>query len=83
MARSDNRDNGRDGRNGRDSRERKNRKSSYSSQTIIIKKRLCSALDKHVFDYGHKTVINEIRTTWEKITQYVGTIYGQNIGNEL
>ena len=39
------------------------RESNYSSQNITTKKGLYSALGKHVFDYGHKTVTNKIQTT--------------------
>ena len=41
----------------------KGRESNHSSQNNTAKKGLCSALGKHVFDYGHKTVTNKIRTT--------------------
>ena len=37
----------------------------------------------HVFDYGHKAAADQMRTSWEKLAQYVGTIYGQDISNEL
>jgi hypothetical protein len=36
-----------------------------------------------VFDYGHKAAADQMRTSWEKIVQYVGTTYGQDISNEL
>ena len=37
----------------------------------------------HVFDYGQKRSADQIRTTWEKIVNHVGTIYGHDISNEL
>ena len=40
-------------------------------------------LDGYVFDYGQKGAADQMRTTWEKIVQYVGTTYGQDICNEL
>jgi hypothetical protein len=36
-----------------------------------------------VFDYGHKAAADQMRTSWEKLVQYVGTSYGQDISNEL
>jgi hypothetical protein len=46
-------------------------------------KGLCAALGNNVFDYGHKSAADQMRTTWEKIVHHVGTIYGQDISNEL
>jgi hypothetical protein len=36
-----------------------------------------------VFDYGQKSAADQMRTSWEKFLQYVGTNYGQDINNEL
>jgi hypothetical protein len=36
-----------------------------------------------VFDYGHKAAADQMRTSYEKLIQYVGTTYGQDISNEL
>ena len=36
-----------------------------------------------MFDYGHKAAADQMRTSWEKLVQYVGTNYGQDISNEL
>jgi hypothetical protein len=36
-----------------------------------------------VFDYGHKSAADQMRTSWEKLVQYVGTNYGQYINNKL
>jgi hypothetical protein len=36
-----------------------------------------------VFDYGQKSAAHQMRTSWEKLAQYVGTNYGQDISNEL
>jgi hypothetical protein len=36
-----------------------------------------------VFDYGNKGAADQMRTSWEKLVQYVGTNYGQDISNEL
>ena len=44
---------------------------------------LCTTLGTHIFDFGHKAAADQMRTTWEKLVQYVGTTYGQDISNEL
>ena len=44
---------------------------------------MCSALGKNVFDYGKKASVDQMRTSWEKLVQYVGTSYGRGISNEL
>ena len=36
-----------------------------------------------MFDYGQKAAADQMRTTWEKVVQMVGTDYGQDISNEL
>jgi hypothetical protein len=36
-----------------------------------------------VFNYGHKAAADQMRTSWEKLVQYVGTNYGQGFSNEL
>jgi hypothetical protein len=36
-----------------------------------------------VFDYDQKSASYLMRTSWEKLVQYVGTNYGQDIRNEL
>jgi hypothetical protein len=40
-------------------------------------------IDTNVFDYGQKSAADQMRTSWEKFLQYVGTNYGQDINNEL
>jgi hypothetical protein len=44
---------------------------------------LCTTLGTHIFDFGHKAATDQMRTSWEKLVQYVGTTYGQDISNEL
>jgi hypothetical protein len=44
---------------------------------------MTAALGNHVFDYGHKAAADQMRTSWEKLVQYAGTTYGQDIANEL
>jgi hypothetical protein len=36
----------------------------------------------NVFDYGHKAAADPMSTSWEKLIQYVGTTFGQDISNE-
>jgi hypothetical protein len=36
-----------------------------------------------VFDYGHKSAADQMRTSWENIVQYVGPNYGKDIKNEF
>ena len=36
-----------------------------------------------MFDYGHKGVADQMRTSWDKLCQYVGTEFGEDIANEL
>jgi hypothetical protein len=44
---------------------------------------ICTNLGTNVFDYSQKSAADQIRTSWEKLVQYVGTSYGQDINNEL
>jgi hypothetical protein len=36
-----------------------------------------------VFDYGQKAAADQMRTTWDKLVQHVGTSHGQDISDEL
>jgi hypothetical protein len=49
----------------------------------VAKSGLCAALGNNVFDYGHRAAADQMRTSWEKLVQFVGTNYGQDISNEL
>ena len=55
----------------------------YSGGSVASKKGLCSELGNNVFDYGHKGAADQMRTSWEKIVQHVGTNCGSDISNEL
>ncbi len=44
---------------------------------------LCKELESNIFDYGVSNAANLMRTTQEKIGQYVGIKYGEDIANEL
>jgi hypothetical protein len=59
----------------------RNKRSNGAKSTT--KTGLCTALGTHVFDYGHKAAADQMRTSWEKLAQYCGTINGQNILNKL
>jgi hypothetical protein len=47
------------------------------------RKGLFANLGTNVFDYGQKSAADQMRTSWEKLAQYVGTNYGQDTINEL
>ena len=74
---------GRGGRGRGRGRGGRGRGSSYTGANSSSKKGLCAALGDNVFDYGHKAAADQVRTSWEKLVQYVGTTYGQDISNEL
>jgi hypothetical protein len=46
-------------------------------------KGMCANLGTNVFVYGQKSAVDQMRTSWENLAQYVGTNYGQDISNEL
>ena len=75
------------GRGGRGNNERggrgRARGQNYTGASKASKSGLCTTLGNNVFDYGHKAAADQMRTSWEKIVQYVGTTYGQDISNEL
>jgi hypothetical protein len=48
-----------------------------------LKVGLCKELENHIFDYGVSNAANLMRTTQEKIAQYVGIKYGEDIANEI
>jgi hypothetical protein len=50
---------------------------------MAAKSGLCAALGNNVFNYGHRAAEDQMRTSWEKLVQFVGTNYGQDISNEL
>jgi hypothetical protein len=70
---------GRGGRNnGRGGRGR-GRGQNYTGSDNAARKGLCTNLGTNVFDYG----ADQVLTSWEKLVQYGGTKYGQDISNEL
>jgi hypothetical protein len=44
---------------------------------------LCKELENHIFDYGGHGAANTMRVTQEKILQYVGLKFGEDIANKL
>jgi hypothetical protein len=70
---------GRGGRGGR----RRGRGQNYTGSANAASKGMCPNLGTNVFDYGQKSAADQMRTSWEKLAQYVGTNYGQDISNEL
>ena len=49
--------------------------------TLNKNKGLCSALGNSIFNYGQKGAADQMRASWEKIVQHVGSIYGHDIIN--
>jgi hypothetical protein len=78
------RNNGRGGR-GRGSRGGLSRGQgqNYTGLANAASKGSCANLGTNVFDYVQNSAADQIRTSWEKLAQYVGTNYGQDISNEL
>ena len=56
---------------------------NYQGATRASEKGLSNDLGSNVFDYGHKVAPDQIRTTWEKMIQHVGSKFGQDMNNEL
>jgi hypothetical protein len=56
---------------------------NYTGSANAAKRGLCTNLGINVFDYGQKSAADQMRTSWEKLVQYFGTNYGQDINNEL
>jgi hypothetical protein len=50
---------------------------------MAAKSGLCAALGINAFDYGYRAATDQMTTSWEKLVQFVGTNYGQDISNEL
>jgi hypothetical protein len=56
---------------------------NYTGTRTAAKSGCCAALCINVFDYGHRAAADQMRTSWEKLVQFVGTNYGQDVSNEL
>ncbi len=55
----------------------------YTSKPKTLKVGLCKELENNIFDYGAPNAANLMQTTQEKIGQYIGIKYGEDITNEL
>jgi hypothetical protein len=77
------RNSGRGGRGNNNTGRGRGRGQNYTGASKASKSGLCTTLGNNVFDYGHKAAADQMRTSWEKLVQYVGTNYGQDISNEL
>jgi hypothetical protein len=73
----------RGGRSGERRRCGCGRGQNYTGARTAAKSGLYAALGNNVFDYGHRAATDQMRTSWEKLVQFVGTNYGQDISNEL
>jgi hypothetical protein len=75
--------NRRAGRDGCGSSGRKGRGEGYSSQgkPKSTNVGLCKELEGHIFDYGGHGAANTMQVTQEKILQYVGLKFGEDIAN--
>jgi hypothetical protein len=80
------RNNGRGGR-GRGSANHgghgRGRGQNYTGSANAANRGMCTNLGTDVFDYGQKSAADQMRTSWEKFVQYVGTNYGQDISNKF
>ncbi len=58
------------------------RGTGYTSKPKTLKVGLCKELENNIFDYGLPNAANLMHTTQEKIGQYVGIKYGEDIANK-
>ena len=56
---------------------------NYSGKISEAKKLLCNDIGTSVLDYGQKSASDQTRSSWDKLAQYVGMNYGQDISNGL
>jgi hypothetical protein len=59
------------------------RGTGYTLKPKSTKVGLCKELESHIFNFGVSNATDLMRTMQEKITQYVGIKYGEDITNEL
>jgi hypothetical protein len=75
--------NGRGGRNGCSGPGRQGHVLGYSSKPKTTNMSLCKELEGHIFDYSKHGAADTMRVTQEKIQQYVGIKFGEDIANEI
>jgi hypothetical protein len=68
---------------GRSCARQKGRGSGYSAKPKTTKVGLCKELESNVFHYGGYNAADTMRVTQEKIQQYVGIKYGEDIANKI
>ena len=71
------------GRGGCGDHGKSGRGSGYSSKPKTTKVGLCKELEGHIFDYGGHGAADLMRVTQEKIQQYVGIKFGEDIANKI
>jgi hypothetical protein len=75
------------GRNGRGSGNGQGRGrghgTGYTSKPKMSKVGLCKELESNIFNYGMSNAADLMRTTQEKIGQYAGIKYGEDIAKKL
>jgi hypothetical protein len=59
------------------------RGTGYTSKPKTLKVGLCKEVENNIFDYGVPNAADLMHTTQEKIGQYIGIKYGEDIANEL
>jgi len=77
------RSDGRAGRDGHGGAGRSGHGAGYSSASKTVKYGLCKEPEGHVFEYGGHGAADKMRVTMEKVQQYVGLKFGEDIANEL
>jgi hypothetical protein len=86
MSRRGGRNNGRSGRGcgcaGRGGHGR-GRGHNYNGLANAAMRGMCTNLGTTVFEYSHKSAVDQMHTSWGKLLQYIVTNYGQDITNEL
>ena len=55
----------------------------YPAKPKTMKGGLCKELESHIFDYGVTNAADLMHTAQEKLAQYVGIKYGEDIANKL
>jgi hypothetical protein len=55
---------------------------NYTGSVNTAKRGMCNNIGTNVFEYGQKSAADQMRTSWEKLVQYFGTNYGQEINND-
>ena len=69
---------GRDGRGSANKNGRGHDGAGHASKTSAKKVGMCAELHHHIFDYGVANAADLMRTTQEKIAQYVGSKFGED-----